>query len=376
MNTSVSELSGIWVKQYVGFFDTEELKFIKEMANADTLISVWFELMDLAGKLGSSGRFLLHDAKPYTEDMFAASLKRSTPSIRQCLQTFVQFDMLTFEDGIYSVNGWSKMQDAQTLDAIRKGNCERKARERKRGGGGKSASEKKRQKLLDFLTANPGAKKVEMQKATGLSRVTIDKYLTDLTPLLPTPENVQDVQNVQNGVQKSVQNVQNGDVQMYTELYTGLYTKGIGKPAGKQPENGFADDVQILSHPKIIDVDEDIDIDTATSTAGANDRMQAFTPSREEVHTFAAASGISAHLADRFFDVNEGRGWVTNTGKPVDDWKGLLKKWAANEYASAPVKAPSPSQKEPEHAPTVEEVMAKYGCNRETARIMIDEGMA
>ena len=104
--------------------------------------------------------------------------------------------------------------------------------------------------------------------------------------------------------------------------------------------------------------------------------MQAFAPSREEVHAFSAANGISPHLADRFFDVNVGRGWVTKSGKPVDDWKGLLAKWAANERASAPVKAPFPSPKEPEHTPTIEEVMAKYGCDREGALAIIQEGLA
>ena len=372
----VCELSGIWLKQYVGFFDTEELKLIKDMANADTLISVWFELMDLAGKLGCSGRFLFHETKPYTDDMLAASLKRTVPSIRQCLQTFVQFDMLEYKDGIYSVAGWSDTQNAETLDAIRKGD---NRRAKKRTATGKSVSEKKRERLMAFLNANPGATKVEMQKGTGLSRVTINKYLADLPPLLPhgssgDVQDVQNVQSVQNDVQKSVQNVQFGDVQMDTKLYMELYTHEGDKPAGRQAEAGHSDDVQSPSRPKIID-DRWIDI-TSTSTAGGARGVPSVIPTREEVHAFADANGMPPYLADRFYDLNTTRGWVTNNGKPVDDWRGLLQKWRANERTAAPATAPAPSQKEPEHAPTIEEVMAKYGCDRETARIMIDEGMA
>lgn len=66
--------------------------------------------------------------------------------------------------------------------------------------------------------------------------MTIDKYLADPTPLLPAPENVQ-----------SVQNVQNDDVQMYTRLYTEMYTQEDSKPAGKQPENASEGDVQIVN---------------------------------------------------------------------------------------------------------------------------------
>lgn len=377
----LSDLSGIWLKQYVGFFDTEELKLIKDMANADMLISVWFELMDLAGKLGCSGRFLLHDTKPYTEDMLAASLKRTTPSIRQCLQTFVQFEMLTYEDGIYSVTGWSEMQDAETLDSIRKGNRERKARERsrkKRTG----TNDDKREKVFAYLAAHPTASNTETARATGISRPTVIKYRREGVLSLPVPDSAGE-DAVKNAGVKSVKSVKSvkvdtvkidsfDGVKVDTALYTGFYSDGSNEAAGSEAKSEEIEAVKKPSRPKIIDVDEDID--TATSTAGTKGRMQVFTPSREEVHAFSAANGISPHLADRFFDVNEKRGWVTKTRKPVDDWKGLLVKWAAGEHT--PVTAEAPSPREPEHTPTVEEVMAKYGCDREGALAIIQEGMA
>ena len=49
-------------------------------------------------------------------------------------------------------------------------------------------------------------------------------------------------------------------------------------------------------------------------------------PTREEVRSHFAEMGFAVD-PDRFFDVNEGRGWRTNSGKPVDDWKKLAAVW-------------------------------------------------
>ena len=79
---------------------------------------------------------------------------------------------------------------------------------------------------------------------------------------------------------------------------------------------------------------------------------------------------------DRFFDVNEGRGWRTNSGKPVDDWKKLAAVWDRNEHpkAATPRTHGTEGQCGREN-PSVEEVMAKWGCDRETAQGYIDENM-
>ena len=86
---------------------------------------------------------------------------------------------------------------------------------------------------------------------------------------------------------------------------------------------------------------------------------------------------FKAACPDRFFDVNEGRGWRTNSGKPVDDWEKLAAVWDRNERPKA---ATPPARTEPKanavgKIPSVEEVMAKWGCDRETAQGYIDENM-
>ena len=99
-------------------------------------------------------------------------------------------------------------------------------------------------------------------------------------------------------------------------------------------------------------------------------------PTREEVRSHFAEMGFAVD-PDRFFDVNEGRGWRTNSGKPVDDWKKLAAVWDRNEHPKA---ATPPARTEPKanavgKIPSVEEVMAKWGCDRETAQGYIDENM-
>ena len=99
-------------------------------------------------------------------------------------------------------------------------------------------------------------------------------------------------------------------------------------------------------------------------------------PTREEVRSHFAEMGFAVD-PDRFFDVNEGRGWRTNSGKPVDDWKKLAAVWDRNEHPKA---ATPPARTEPKanavgKIPSVEEVMAKWSCDRETAQGYIDENM-
>ena len=270
---------------------------------------------------------------------------------------------------------------------MHEGNRSRKAKERAKKSGGKSTSEKKREKLAAFLAAHPSATKTEMSKATGLSRVTINKYLSELPAMLPapaTPEesgvqkaegNVQGVQSVQNVQMYTVQNGVQMDVQLYTEMYNNLYTPHTNETAGSTAEQAENGDVQNLSRPKNID-DRYKNTSTSTAIADGEGATGSGIPTREEVRSHFAEMGFAVD-PDRFFDVNEGRGWRTNSGKPVDDWKKLAAVWDRNERPKA---ATPPARTEPKanavgKIPSVEEVMAKWGCDRETAQGYIDENM-
>ena len=172
------KLRGAWRRDYSEFFDTQEALLIDAMDNADSIYTVFARLQSLAVKCGCAGKLLLHESVPYTDEMLAAVTKKTVPAFRQCVQPLVQLGLVIYEDGIYAIADWEFNQNAPAIDAMREGNRSRKAKERARKSGGKSASEKKREKLVAFLAAHPSATKTEMSKATGLSRVTINKYLS------------------------------------------------------------------------------------------------------------------------------------------------------------------------------------------------------
>lgn len=381
------KLRGAWRRDYSEFFDTQEALLIDAMDNADSIYTVFARLQSLAVKCGCAGKLLLHESVPYTDEMLAAVTKKTVPAFRQCVQPLVQLGLVICEDGIYAIADWEFNQNAPAIDAMREGNRSRKAKERARKSGGKSASEKKREKLAAFLAAHPSATKTEMSKATGLSRVTINKYLSELPAMLPapaTPEesgvqkaegNVQGVQSVQNVQMYTVQNGVQMDVQLYTEMYNNLYTPHTNETAGSTAEQAENGDVQNLSRPKNID-DRYKNTSTATAIADGEGTTGSGIPTREEARSHFAEMGFAVD-PDRFFDVNEGRGWRTNSGKPVDDWKKLAAVWDRNEHPKA---ATPPARTEPKanavgKIPSVEEVMAKWGCDRETAQGYIDENM-
>lgn len=167
----------------------------------------------------------------------------------------------------------------------------------------------------------------------------------------------------------------NSDVKVDSDFDTGFYTDADGKSAGRQSAQVENEAVKIASHPKNID-DRYKNTSTSTAVADGEGATDSGIPTRKEVRSHFAEMGFAVD-PDRFFDVNEGRGWRTNSGKPVDDWKKLAAVWDRNEHPKA---ATPPARTEPKanavgKIPSVEEVMAKWGCDRETAQGYIDENM-
>ena len=152
-----------------------------------------------------------------------------------------------------------------------------------------------------------------MSKATGLSRVTINKYLSELPAMLPAPAipeesgvqkaegNVQGVQSVQNVQMYTVQNGVQMDVQLYTEMYNNLYTPHTNETAGSTAEQAENGDVQNLSRPKNID-DRYKNTSTSTAIADGEGATDSGIPTREEVRSHFAEMGFAVD-PDRFFDV-------------------------------------------------------------------------
>ena len=283
-----------------------------------------------------------------------------------------RFLFVICEDGIYAIADWEFNQNAPAIDAMREGNRKRKAKERERKNpSGKSASQKKREVFRAYLETHPGASTSEIRRETGLGRATIVKYRKELA--LPSgAESVQDCSD--SGVQPDNQAVQLNS-KLNTNLNTHLNTLSQEETAGSNSVSVIKGGVQNMSHPKNID-DRYKNTSTSTAVADGEGAIDSGIPTREEVRSHFAEMGFAVD-PDRFFDVNEGRGWRMNSGKPVDDWKKLAAVWDRNEHPKA---ATPPARTEPKanavgKIPSVEEVMAKWGCDRETAQGYIDENM-
>ena len=61
-----------------------------------------------------------------------------------------------------------------------------------------------------------------------------------------------------------------------------------------------------------------------------NERSSSTPPQLFEISSFCSENGLNVN-AEKFYDYYSGNGWKTSQGKPITDWKALLKKWNETE---------------------------------------------
>lgn len=124
-----------WIKIATNIFDDEKILLIESLPAADSIITIWFKLLTLAGKQNNDGVFLLNDKVAYTEEMLSAIFRRDLNIIRLALNTFEEFGMIEIINGVITIPNWNKHQ---TLDSYEKKKerdriyqAERRARQKK-----------------------------------------------------------------------------------------------------------------------------------------------------------------------------------------------------------------------------------------------------
>ena len=131
-----------WIKLKVGMFDGNSFKKIKRamiggVSYRDKLTSVWFELMDLAGKSNANGYLIDNNEIPYhTFEDIAIMIDRETEEVELCMQFFIKERMVEIIDNIYCLSNFEKYQCVEWLEKIReqKRIAQAKWRERKSQG--------------------------------------------------------------------------------------------------------------------------------------------------------------------------------------------------------------------------------------------------
>lgn len=106
-----------WIKITTDIFDDEKILLIESMPSADSIITIWFKLLTLAGKQNNDGVFIMSNKLPYTDEMLSTIFRRDLNIVRLALRTFEEFGMIEIIDNVITIPNWGKHQ---TLDAYEK----------------------------------------------------------------------------------------------------------------------------------------------------------------------------------------------------------------------------------------------------------------
>jgi len=123
-----------WIKFKVGTFDGNSFKRIKRaridgvVDFRDKLTAVWFELLDLGGKVNNSGYLTSEEIAFISYDDIAIALDRTTKEVEMCINWFIDNKMMEIIDNVYLISNWNKYQNIDALEKIRIQNAERQQR--------------------------------------------------------------------------------------------------------------------------------------------------------------------------------------------------------------------------------------------------------
>lgn len=106
-----------WIKIATDIFNDEKILLIESLPEADTIITIWFKLLCLAGRQNNSGIFIMNDKVPYTDKMLATIFRRKEASVQMALKTFQEFEMIEIVDNVITIPNWDKYQKLDAYEA-------------------------------------------------------------------------------------------------------------------------------------------------------------------------------------------------------------------------------------------------------------------
>lgn len=106
-----------WIKITTDIFDDEKILLIESLPSADSIITIWFKLLTLAGKQNNNGVFLMNDKIAYTDEMLSTIFRRDLQTVRLALKTFQEFEMIDIVDGVITIPNWNKHQTLDSYEA-------------------------------------------------------------------------------------------------------------------------------------------------------------------------------------------------------------------------------------------------------------------
>lgn len=109
-----------WIKITTDIFDDEKILLIESLPEADSIITIWFKLLCMAGKMNNSGVFMMNDKMAYTDEMLAVIFRRKKATVALALKTFEEFGMIKVIDSVITIPNWGKHQSLERLENRRK----------------------------------------------------------------------------------------------------------------------------------------------------------------------------------------------------------------------------------------------------------------
>lgn len=115
-----------WIKLSVNMFDDEKIKLIKTMPEGDKIIVTWVQLLCLAGKTNDGGLVYMGQNMVYTDEMLATIFDEQVNIIRIAVQALEQLGLIEVkEDGKIDIINWSRHQNIEGLNRIKRQGAER-----------------------------------------------------------------------------------------------------------------------------------------------------------------------------------------------------------------------------------------------------------
>ena len=124
-----------WIKISTDIFDNRKIRQIENMEERDSILTIWFKILCLAGKINNGGKLLLTDGVPYDLKMLATEFQRPAEQVEKALDIFFFYKMMDNVKGVYHVVNWYKYQSLDKMEKIRDQNRTRKAKQREKDKG-------------------------------------------------------------------------------------------------------------------------------------------------------------------------------------------------------------------------------------------------
>lgn len=164
-----------WIKFKVGTFDGISFKRIKKakidgVVNfRDKLTAVWFELLDLSGKVNNQG-YLFNDEMAFSsyEDI-AIAIDRTEDEVKLCIDWFKKNKMIEIIDDILFISNWTKYQNNDGLEKIKEKNRLRQQRYREKQQKSLPEPKNKDNVTVTLRNVNPLIDNISYSNSNSLS---------------------------------------------------------------------------------------------------------------------------------------------------------------------------------------------------------------